>query len=260
MLSSATCISLNIAFFLSLSSSVFAFPLWEKGAIEASGHMGFTQLNLGNATFGVTETETDSLRQKHNPFGVEFAAGLARVISLNKRTELTPYTWFPELRIGLNLRYLNQGLFNRYTTGQIEQYQEPAMNNYNYRINVESTRLMIDLALTIATIQKVSLFIIGGVGPAWTNLSYFDTPVPGVFDGNLILNDGTKNGFVEEMGIGIFYNCTETIKTSLHYLYTDFGSISTGSTGLLNGLPAQIRPAHFSLHSNAILLGLHLTV
>ncbi len=260
MLSSLTCLRLYLVFFLSLSTSAFAFNLWEKGTFEASGNFGFSQLDLGNSTFGVTETETDTLRQSHNPFGAEFAAGVARLIPLNKRTALTPYIWFPELRIGLNLRYLNQSLFNQYTTGQIEQYQEPSMNNYNYRIHVESTRLMIDLALTVATMQKISVFILGGMGPGWTNLSYSDRPVSGVLDGNLILNDGTKNGLVKEIGGGIFYNCTETVRTSLHYLYTDFGSISTGNTGLLNGFPAQIRPAHFSLHSNAILLGLHLTV
>ncbi|MDI9818445.1 MULTISPECIES: hypothetical protein [unclassified Legionella] len=227
--------------------------------IELSANLGFSKLTLGNSTFGITETEVDNLHQTDNPLIGEVAFGMTYVIPFKELSASHRLTWFPALRTALYLRYSSHDFFNRTAQGQIEQYQDPRMSNYHYRLSIDSTRLMADVILTLVTHKQMSLFVNGGVGPGWTQVSYSDEPNLGVVGGNLFLFDKTKKGLVSEIGVGLFYHCSNKLKLSVNFLHSNFGTIKTGSEGILDGASASINPARFSLRSNTILFGLYLT-
>lgn len=228
--------------------------------IELSGNLGVSTFHFGNNTLNVTETETDYLRQTHNPAIGEVGAAIAYLVPLKPLDAQSDWTWFPEWRLSFNMQYASHDMFSDKTRGQVEQYMEPSMDNYTYTLLLDSTRLTVDPVLTVASWRYLSAFATAGIGYAWNKLHYQDVPNPGIEEGGLLLNDRNNTGFAWEIGAGLFYNCTDTVKISAQYLYTDFGTVSTSTHGTLNGLSTTISPAHFSLHSNAVLFGIHVTL
>jgi opacity protein-like surface antigen len=241
------CVCLLLSFF---SANVYAADL---SNLELSGGFGLAKLHVGNSAFAVTDTETDSLVQTANPIVGDVNFGVAYVWPLNSMRLDQRVSWFPSVKTGLNLRYFDQNV-----QGQIYQYQEPDLDNYTYNLSVESTRLMFDISLTLATVQRFSLFLQGGAGAGWTQTSYSDMPNEGIPSGSLSINNRTNSGFVSEVGGGISYDIQENFGISLQYLYANYGTIKTSSTATLNGDPASIAPAQFPLRSQEVLFNVYM--
>ncbi|WP_028388293.1 outer membrane protein [Legionella fairfieldensis] len=250
-----------LSLFLFSCSSYAVWPsVFNQNSFELSANAGAARLDAGDSTFGVTDTETDNLRQTHNPDAGELGLGFAYLIPLNTYLSISGVQLFPGLKTAINLRYMSHEIFDHSIQGQIEQYQDPLMDNYTYYLSISSTQLMADLALTVASFHQVSLFLTGGIGNGWTRLHYEDRPNAGVYGGGLHLKNSSKNGFVSEVGAGVSYGWTSHLSVSLEYLYTRLNEIKTARYGILNGEPAIITPAQFSLHSSAILAGVHLKI
>ncbi len=233
--------------FLSLLSSVYAknFGL--------SAQLGLSNLHVGSSTIQVTPTETDTLHQQENPNVPEFTLGLNYLVPLPHIREWHGFTFFPALVPVLNFRYIKQEI-----TGEVWQYQEPAMNNYNYNLSIDSLRFMLDVALILFSYQeKTSFFIFGGVGNAWNQIGYQDTAVPGVPGGELHLNNRTNSGFVYELGGGIFYPLDQCMSVFLEYRYAHFPKIRTASSGTLDGIPVNVPSATFPFYSQTISFGIN---
>lgn len=240
------------------SPSLFSSALPFHQQVELSTNLGASSLNFGNSTFVVTNIETDNLHSTKNPWVGQLGVGATYLFPLKEKTPTL--NWFPETRLGLNYRYFSNKFLSNTASGQIQQFQDPRMENYSYQLSLSSQRLITDLSLTLLEQKKTSLFVMGGIGYEWNTLRYRDYANPGVEGGNLILNSKSKNRFTAEIGAGMFYQCSERLKASVQYLYNRIGNISTASYGVLNTSPAVIRPASFSLNSNAILFGLNLTI
>lgn len=216
---------------------------------DITGSLGISQPNLGNNSLQVTSTETDSLIQTRNPWAGDISAGLLYLMPLKNNN------WFPELRVGVNYRYISNKIFDRSIEGTVLQYQEPEMNNYTYMLDVSSNRLMADALLTVFSYQKASIFAMAGVGAAWNDLSYRDKFNPGIQGGNVVLNGQAMSQTASEFGAGLFWQFTSNLKGFAQYLYSDLGSVRTQEAGILNGAPAAIPSMSFPLRYNTVLLG-----
>ncbi|HHF7344123.1 TPA: outer membrane beta-barrel protein [Legionella feeleii] len=255
----------KLGFFTSLLSLSFsvnaAFPVFsQQGQFEWSANVGLSWLQTGNSNVVISEFETDRLRQTRTPLAGDLGLGIAYLIPLNKSAR-TDLTWFPELRTALNIRYMDQEIIGQNVYGEADLFQDPNMNNYTYDLSLASTRLMIDLVLTVASMERFSVFLLGGVGAGWTQVDYKDRPNPGIVGGALSLNSRTNNRLVGEAGAGLAYDCNNQFRFSLAYLYTDYGTIKTGSQGVIDfNNPITINPMRFSFHTQAILFGVHIKV
>lgn len=216
---------------------------------DLSVNFGIAQYQMNSSSYQSTTTETDNLRQTNNPWVNELGVGLAHVI---------PST---NLWLGVYYRHLSHDVFRRYTTGQVEQYQEPQMNNYTYSLSATNNRVMVDLTAPVSLSSKISIFAMGGIGYGRTSLKYKDIPNAGISEGNLFLNTSYKSAFISEVGAGLDYQCTNNLKFSLQYLYTWLGSMNTSTTGYFASTYATIiAPARFSLNTHSVLIGLHAAI
>ncbi|MFW2570242.1 outer membrane protein [Legionella sp. 29fVS95] len=251
----------KISFFTGLLSFSFsvsaAFPIFsQQGQFEWSANAGLSWLQTGNSNVVISEFETDRLRQTRTPLAGELGLGIAYLFPLNTSARGN-LIWFPELRTALNIRYMDQAIIGQDVYGEVDLFQDSSMNNYTYDLSLASTRVMIDLALTVASLEQFSVFLLGGVGAGWTQVDYQDRPSPG----SLSLNSRTKHGAVGEAGAGLAYDCNKQFRFSLAYLYTDYGTIKTGSQGIIDfNTPIVINPMQFSFHTQAILFGVHVKV
>lgn len=154
--------------------------------------------------------------------------------------------------------------FNDYDNiGDVYRFGSPAFVELNYKERILSTRLMFDLAVTVLSKQQLSIYVKGGIGNAWNNVTYSDT-ANGSINCNiqgLKLGDRITRSFVWEAGAGVIYALNDVVGISFEYLYTDFGRIKnpgSGNTGAIT-MPT-ITPASFSLRAQTFLLGVHAAV
>lgn len=241
-----------IILFLFLPFAPTAFASF--GQFGISGEIAAANLHLGNSNLGVTSTETDRLHETSNPTTPEFSLGINYTFPFISSLHSNNIDWFPAIKTALNVRYLQQKI-----TGNVYQYQDPAMNNYDYRLHLYSIRLMLDAMLTLFTVQNTtSVYLLGGVGNAWNELDYQDSiDATGVQGGALKLNNHNTNGFTSEIGGGVLYSLKKQIDVFLEYRYEHSQSLHTGATGVINGMPVSVSPASFPFSSQTIALGLN---
>jgi len=209
----------------------------------------------------VTNSEVDKLVQTNNDWNT-FAAqlGIGYLYYLNGAQEYSEnLQWFPWVEPEINGYYLGQSTIK----GAVWRFGSPVFNDMTYRMPFESTRLMFDTALTIASKKQYSLFVIGGIGGAWNRVGYSDSDNIGLpcASQNLGLNSNTNSSFAWEVGAGLAYALNNRIALSLEYLYTDLGNASTPGSGSTGTITTPIlTPSNFNLTSQAALLGLHVAI
>ena len=223
------------------------------GYFELSGGFGALYSQLGNNSVAVTSTETDNLRQNYNPQVGDGNIGLGYVIPLLSAHDGLTRQYFPFIKPAVNLRY-----FSRDVGGQVYQYQQTGFDNYTYDLSVTSTRLMFDVTLGLLEYQHFNLHAISGLGAGWTQIGYSDSPNAGVQGGGLSLNRHKRTGFVSEVGAGVGYEIDSRFSVALDYLYANYGSVKTSSTGTLNGAPETIIPMTFPLRTQEVLFEVNL--
>lgn len=110
-------------------------------------------------------------------------------------------------------------------------YDYGIFNNYNYRMRVESLRLMVNGEWTLPGIfSHLYPFFIVGVGPAYNSASYSDQANPSAPLGvSINMPKESSIAFAYNIGAGVKLPLTRNIEISIRYLYSDLGVASTGS-------------------------------
>lgn len=250
------------SFLLLLVLSNTAFALSQANHFELVGALGAANLRAGNGQLGVTSSETDTLSQTNknnwNTFATQLGLGY---IYYFHQSEKTPKNvqWFPAIEPELNLYYLSS---NSNIEGQVFRFGNPAFNDFNYKIPVHSTRLMLDAVLTVVKKRSNSLYVKAGIGNAWNRVAYNDSENNNGIcpEQNINLAASTNSNFAWELGIGVIHDFNDRIGLSLEYLYTHFGTVnaSGGYTGPITA--AIISAPRFNLESQTALLGLHIAL
>lgn len=231
------------------------------GYFEVIGAGSLSKVHANNGQLGITSDEIDTLVQTNddawNSWGGQLGIGYVYFIS-NAQQYSKHVQWFPMIEPQLNVYYSNY-----HNKGDVYRFGDPAFNELSYDMPIHSTRLMLDGALTVASWRKFSTYIKAGIGNSWNRIAYSDVDHSDdtCVIQNLKLNDNDNSHFVWEAGAGATYAFNNRVGLSFEYLYADFGKLKTagnGNTGLITA--PLILPASFNLHTQALLLGLHVSI
>ncbi len=202
---------------------------------------GIATLDAENTHVRVTDTQSETLIQNNSGDWDSWTGrvGVGYVYGLTDES----MQWFPTLSPQVNLIYLNGDI-----SGKVYRFNEPNTNPADYDMNLKSTRLMFDLALTAVRIEALSIYAIGGAGVAW-NKVHFDSRRNDDFHlTNKDLETEHSAGFAYEFGGGLTYSVGHRLAISAEYLYT-------GLTDVLLGANEFVEDADFDVNSQAVLVG-----
>lgn len=254
--------------FLFVSSSTFAeicctprSCCHTPGYFEIIAAGSLSQVRHTNSKLGITSSETDSLVQRKDndwdSWGAQVGVGYVYYIG-GARRFCSDLQWFPMLEPQINAYYSNYR-----NKGDVFRFGSPSFNELTYSTHIRSTRLMFDTALTVLSRCGFSTFVIGGLGDASSRVRYSDTVNSDITCDiqNINLDSKSNSHFVWELGAGLNYAFNCRVGVSAEYLYTDFGKLNPSRSGN-TGIIAQpiISPANFNLHTQAVLLGLHVAL
>ncbi|MFA6037205.1 MAG: outer membrane beta-barrel protein [Legionellales bacterium] len=148
---------------------------------------------------------------------------------------------FRDLLIGLDLLF-----FNVDREGEVYQGGQPELNNYNYLLELRTSRLMFNTELDFfPEWEWVFPYIQASAGIARVDATYSDTPVPGIGGGAISLPQHTNYNFAYSFGAGLKFLIMEELQLSVSYLYSDLGDVKTSSDSenadLTNPITGELR-------------------
>ncbi|KTD67278.1 hypothetical protein Lste_3484 [Legionella steelei] len=222
-----------------------------QAGIEVVLEGGPSWFHVPQTTISPTDIETDNLSRGHANTTGELGFG----VYYKRPLLVNDAVWFNTLAVGLAVRY--SGFLDNITDGNVDQFEQTNLDNYQYQVYFENTRLLAQLSLDVLTYKQVSLYLIGGIGEGWSRLRYHDFPNEEDLGGGLSLPKKNTSHFVANVGTGINYHYTEHLSFSLGYLYTDYGHITASNEGILNGEAVTLSAPTFSIESHALLMGIH---
>ena len=215
------------------------------------GALGVATIGNDDSTLRLSALEKDRVVQTNsglNKFTAQLGVGYVHYFS--DTWQSANVKWFPSIEPELNVYYLGGSSIN----GDVLQFENPQLNNLTYSMPFNSTRLMADAALTIATLNKFSIYGKGGLGNAWSRIGYSDT-----FNdagSRLDLNAIHDSSFVWEAGAGMQYAVNHRMGIGVEYLYTALGRQKVSSHA--NGTSASVVvPGSFHMNTQAALFSLH---
>lgn len=197
----------------------------------------------------------DKLRQSNQSSWAAWTvgSGLSRTLPLfDSKQNDHELQWLPVIKPQLNVYFL-QGDMN----GVLEQFYEypGAGVDTDYSIDLNSTRLMFDLALTLASWRDFSIYAMAGIGPSWNRVGFHS-------DQNNCLQARSLNtykdiNFAFEWGGGIDYTLFDQVSLMVEYLYTSIYSVELAHSGeSINMLVSGVESNSFDIHSQALIAGL----
>jgi opacity protein-like surface antigen len=237
-------------------------PVYESPShFELIGAGGIAAASVASSYLQVTSSETDTLKQTNsnqwNDPAVQLGAGYVFYLVNGPRIS-NDWRWFPTIEPMLNLYYSRLDV-----KGDVYRFEDPAFNDFSYRSVIQSTRLMVDGALTIVSKGPFSLYVLGGVGESWYRISYSDqgTSSPPCSLSAVDLDDRNKNSCAWDLGGGVAYAFNPAVSLSLEYLYTNLGTLDMAANGKTGSITApQLDVASARTNTQSILLGLHVAL
>jgi opacity protein-like surface antigen len=240
-------------------SSVPTIRAHTPGYFEVIGAGSISNVDA-DGSIAVTSSETDTLHQTNNnawnswggQLGVGYVYFLGHAVEYSDKVQ-----WFPTFEPELNV------YFNKYkNSGQVWRFGSPAFSQLTYDMPIYSTRLMLDGALTVISRSEYSAYVIGGIGGAWNRAKYSDKANAGLTCAttSISLNKNARPHFVWEVGAGAAYVLNDRTNLFVEYLYTDYGRLTASGGGSTGAITAPMTAAIFKLQTQAILLGLHVSV
>lgn len=215
-----------------------------------------------DGSIDVTSNETDTLVQGDegwDSWTAKVGVGYQFPLMENEDDDEDDLQWLPNLTPQLNLYYLGGGDID----GDVLRYENS--NQADYSMDYSSTRLMFDLALTLASMERFSVYVLGGLGASWNNTSLETTPTSEFLPFGFELEDSDSTTFAYEFGAGIGYAITDDIGISLEYLYANLGDVEVQGNASLTGgdydaddpRTLDIENSDVEISSQSILLGLN---
>ena len=220
-----------------------AEPYWEFLAMGA-----FAAINTDD--FFISETE--NWKDKFSPDDGSWESwsaqlGVGYMIPLFDAEEYSDeLQWFPGIEPQVNVYYLDGN-----TSGDVYLFESADFNNAGYGLDIESTRLMFDTALTVASWRNISVYGIAGLGIAWNNVGFNITPnedCPYTF----YPESKSQTNFAYEFGGGVTLDITENIAFSAEYLYTGFSDVDIEMN--------EFESNNIDLSSQAVFLGFRVSI
>jgi opacity protein-like surface antigen len=223
-------------------------PWYTHLEISASGGPNWFKTKDTNLVISPFETDSnlvDSLSNKGT-----WKVGIGYYFFDN---ELNTRSYLNHLLLELNV-YQASGTLK----GYVWQYQLPEFNNYTFRAPFTSTRLMFDFKPYLFTWNRLSSYLILGIGPTWNTISYQERVIATDIDplSNLVLSKYTSTQLAGDVGVGLSLNLTQRLSVTTEYIYGFLGRASPENNPI-NGVRLSDSP-RFSFQTQTLLFGLSL--
>lgn len=138
-------------------------------------------------------------------------------------------------------------------TGKVLQFGMPVFENYQYTLNIKSTRIMADLDMVFHPIgHHVFPFVEAGIGLASTSLTYTSKPIAPITGPNFTIPEESSLSFAYQFGLGLKYMINPHVNLSLRYLYTDMGTADTAKNA---NTATLAKPIIANMNAQSILFG-----
>jgi opacity protein-like surface antigen len=219
---------------------IFLFPasvFAANGHIYLGGTIGASVAEVGNSNPRINYYDgflTDA-------YPIHRSHATTAIIGLNGGYEFVGEGLTPAIALGLGI-YGTPGEYDY--KGQLVETAEgdPSSTLYNYKYNINSTRLMLEAQFTWM-LERFEPFINIGVGSAWNRISgYKESPVDST--GYVPLppfQSRTNTNFAYQVGLGVGYafnfsRCMSNYqheRISLGYRYVNLGDASFGTRGVV---------------------------
>lgn len=175
-----------------------------------------------HGSYTVSAGETASLEQSDEGdwghWTVKLGGGYEFLLKEDENEVEDEIVWFPAITPQLNLYFLGGSDIE----GEVYTFN-PTVNAQSYSMDFSSTRLMADVAFTVASYEQVSLYVLGGLGVAWNNTSLTTVPYPDYAVYGVDTPKHTTTAFAYEFGAGFDFTIDEDWALSLEYLFTGLG-------------------------------------
>ncbi len=164
--------------------------------------------------------------------------------------------WFSEINPQINVYYLDAANLH----GDALMFGNINYDYADWNMDFNSTRVMFDLALTVASLERLSLYVLGGAGIAFNRTQLDSIAHPGTGIADVDLSSQTSTSFAWEFGGGLTYALMDDLAVSLQYLFTGIQSVKLGSEDALEGQAFNVQGENFDMDSQAVMLGLRLAI
>lgn len=135
--------------------------------------------------------------------------------------------WFPTLSLGLAYQYLPSNDLG----GKIMQFSDPGFLNYNFKLGVSASILLVTAKLNLLQRCHFSPYVNVGAGAAYVRTgSYGETALPNVTPRTSAgYAENTNTQFAYVLGAGLDYQINPRWILSGGYQYLSLGRLNTGS-------------------------------
>jgi opacity protein-like surface antigen len=235
---------------LFIANSALAAPNMRDnfGHFILKGAAGVASLSAGDAELEVVpDFETDDVTFDREDAAI-ISLGVGYIFPL-QYPNYNQLKWFPSFTTSLDVSYQFETEFS----GDVFLFGSSAFLSQN-KTEISNTNLIFNIQVNVAEYQDFSFFILGGLGPAWTEVKYKDRDSAGQ---GLTLDNQNNLTLALQAGGGIGYAITPALHTMLRYQYTNFGQVETAESGNTSIVPgADITAAKFDYRQQSLLLGL----
>ncbi|MGQ3888684.1 outer membrane protein [Legionella sp. CNM-1927-20] len=219
---------------------------------DIHGGGGIARYHISNSSIAISGGEIDTLGDPHQGWdhgiyqlGFSFFPGSAV-------PEPGAFNFLHTMSFQINAYHIAEDDF----TGPVYRFGDRSFHDYNYTMNIRSTRLMADAVFNAFSFNNLGVYGKVGIGEAWNRISYFDSAIDGIDSNSISIRGKTRSNVVWEAGAGIQYNFTDRLGVSFEYLYVDMDRVRLGNASPSSCLGSVISPS-VDLASSAFLLNLH---
>lgn len=234
-----------------LLSSLFAtagvYADVNNPGFQVSGYLGGTTSSISPSLLTLVG-EIDTLARNHSQ-DTDFTWGVGAAYRFLAPELPMKSDLIHDVTLGLDYFY-----FQSNQMGSVWQFQQPEYDNYAYTMPLTSSRLTANTEWTLKPIHAFLMpFVEGGIGFAYNTLSYSDTPLAPIVDGQQQIGKHGQYQFAYTLGAGVKAMIPKVKNTeiSFRYLYANLGNAATSTHG---AIPLS-GPVTASLSTQAWVLG-----
>lgn len=205
-----------------------------SGMWYVAGGTGFSVPHINTNTYGYAPTGSGFPNDQY----IRDSTQTEPLISLQGGYRFaTQQQWFPYYNLGAEYIYV----FNSKVNGVIDQYSNPAFQNYNYEYQIQRQTFLGVIKLDIYQWQYLLPYVTGGIGFSRNNVQdYSEQALPGVtprVSPGYSSQASTDGSWI--LGAGLDIEFSKQLWGSLEYNYGRYGDAQTGNGSANTGTPGN---------------------